>query len=141
MPSNTTASSRLPVLILGAGPSGLLLAQTLRRHGVPFRLFERDDDFTTFRGPGWGLTLNWSLPVLRELLPDDLGSVESIRHICVDKPSVEQGKTCRFPFYDVSSAERKYEIPSMPETKLIRVTRERLRKLLATKIEIEVQKP
>ncbi|KAI1047617.1 hypothetical protein LB505_012638 [Fusarium chuoi] len=62
-----------PVLIVGAGISGLLLAQSLSRHGIPFRVFERDTDLET-RGVGWGLTLLWTLPTLKDLLPEHLFS-------------------------------------------------------------------
>jgi 2-polyprenyl-6-methoxyphenol hydroxylase-like FAD-dependent oxidoreductase len=34
--------SRLPVLIIGTGPSALLLAHSLLRFSIPFRLFEKD---------------------------------------------------------------------------------------------------
>lgn len=135
--SGNAEQARLPVLIVGAGPSGLLLAQVLRRHNIPFRLFERDEDFTT-RGIGWGLTLNWSLPVLRELLPDDLGSVDSMRGISVDRVSVEAGVACRFPFFDLATGERCMSAPAMPESKVMRVTRKDLRRMLATDIPVEV---
>ena len=62
---------QLPVLILGAGIAGLVLAQALRRAGVACRVFERDMDLEA-RGVGWGLTLHWSLPILRRLLPAEV---------------------------------------------------------------------
>ncbi len=55
-PSDTMAVTHQhtkPVLIIGAGVSGLLLAQCLRVSGISFRVFERDHDLTT-RGVGWG---------------------------------------------------------------------------------------
>ncbi len=36
-----TSGSRLPVLIVGAGPAGLATAALLARRGIPYRLFER----------------------------------------------------------------------------------------------------
>ncbi|TQV97714.1 hypothetical protein V2A60_006553 [Cordyceps javanica] len=129
--------TRRPVLIVGAGPSGLLLAQSLRRRGVPFRIFERDADFTT-RGVGWGLTLNWALPIMRELLPDGLGDPDSLRNMaCVDRKAVEDGSVSRFPYYNLTTAERITAAPPAPETARLRVTRQRLRSLLASKLDIE----
>lgn len=133
------AADSLPVLIIGAGPSGLLLAQSLRRRGVPFRIFERDGDFTT-RGIGWGLTLNWALPIMRELLPDGLGDPDTLRNLaCVDRKAVEDGDVSRFPYYNLTTAERITAAPPAPETHRLRVTRQRLRTLLATKLDIEVE--
>lgn len=127
----------LPVLIVGAGISGLLLAQHLARQGVPFRVFERDGDFAT-RGVGWGLTLHWSLPAVRELLAPELHA--RLGDTFVDRRGVEAGLTSRFPFYDLSTGERKAATPEVPHAQRIRVTRERLRRLLATGIDIEVRK-
>jgi 2-polyprenyl-6-methoxyphenol hydroxylase-like FAD-dependent oxidoreductase len=39
--------STLPILIIGAGPSGLTLASILARHDVPFRLIDNDPGPTT----------------------------------------------------------------------------------------------
>ncbi|KAF2823824.1 FAD binding domain-containing protein [Ophiobolus disseminans] len=131
-----TSSERecLPVIIIGAGISGLLLAQELRKTNTPFRVFERDKDFLT-RGAGWGLTLHWSLPALRELLPTDLHA--QLRDTYVDRAAVERGETSTFPFFDLSTGERKGASPKLSEEARIRVTRERFRKLLATGIDIE----
>lgn len=128
--------ARAPVIIIGAGISGLLLAQYLRKAGVQFRIFERDTDFAT-RGVGWGLTLHWSLPALRTLLSDDL--VRRLPETYVDRVAVEGGEVSTFPFYDLTTGELKAATPKAPESQRIRVTRERLRRLLATDIDIQVR--
>ncbi|KAI1035313.1 hypothetical protein LB504_006130 [Fusarium proliferatum] len=123
-----------PVLIIGAGISGLLLAQSLSRHGIPFRVFERDTDLET-RGVGWGLTLLWTLPVLKDLLPEHLFS--RLPEAYVDREAVTQGLSSSFPFFDLSTGELKASVPKAPEAERVRVTRQGLRALLATGIEIE----
>ena len=125
----------LPVLIVGAGVSGLLLAQVLRSRGIAFRIFERDTDFAT-RGIGWGLTLHWSLPALKKLLPHELAA--RLPEAYVDRASVEAGAASRFPFYDLSTGKLILAVPPAPESERVRVSRGRLRSLLATGIDIEV---
>lgn len=44
------------VLIIGAGPGGLVLAQILRHQNIPYEIFERDLDQTT-RHQGWAVAL------------------------------------------------------------------------------------
>ena len=136
-PAAAPAAERKPVLIVGAGLAGLLMAQVFRREGIPFRVFERDPDFTT-RGVGWGLTLNWCLPSLRQLLPEELSAMDNFRNAYVDRAAVEAGEISKFPFFDLDTGEMKSSTPPAPETSRIRVTRERLRKLLATDINVEV---
>ncbi|KAG7290104.1 hypothetical protein NEMBOFW57_000099 [Staphylotrichum longicolle] len=100
-----------PILIIGAGVSGLLLAQYLRKTGsqVPVQVFERDADLAT-RGLGWGLTLHWSLPALRSLLPEDL--VARLPEAYVDRAAVDEGRPSTFPFYDLSTGELKAKTPT-----------------------------
>src|SRR5215467_1510838 len=38
---------RTPVLIVGAGPTGLMMASQLARFGIPFRLIEKNEGPTT----------------------------------------------------------------------------------------------
>lgn len=125
----------LPVLIIGAGISGLLLAQQLRQLNIPFHIFERDNHFTT-RGSGWGLTLHWSLDALRELLPEDL--LSRLSDTYVDRAAVERNEDSTFPFFDLSTGEKKGAVPRAGEHDRIRVSREKLRQLLATGIHIKV---
>jgi 2-polyprenyl-6-methoxyphenol hydroxylase-like FAD-dependent oxidoreductase len=56
-----------PVLIVGAGVGGLVLAQRLKAASVPFRLFERDLDSSS-RAQGWSLSLSWILPAINTKL-------------------------------------------------------------------------
>ena len=126
----------LPVIIIGAGISGLLLAQQLRQLNIPFQIFERDSSFTA-RGSGWGLTLHWSLPALRGLLPEHL--LSRLRETYVDRGAVERGEDSTFPFFDLTTGERKGGVPQAGENQRIRVSRERLRRLLATDVDIQVK--
>ena len=135
MAEQTLVSAEKPVLIIGAGISGLLLAQHLSRNGIPFQVFERDADLTT-RGVGWGLTLHWSLPALRALLPEKL--FELLPESYVNRPAVEEGASSTFPFFDLSTGELKSSTPKAPQSERIRVTREGLRRLLSTGIKINV---
>jgi flavin-dependent dehydrogenase len=131
------APNQKPILIIGAGLSGLLLAQYLRKTAgstVPVLLFERDADLTT-RGLGWGLTLHWSLPALRALLPEDLFS--RLPEAYVDRAAVEEGRPSTFPFYDLSTGECKAKTPNASVSQRIRVTRDRLRRVLATGLDIQ----
>ncbi|KEZ40815.1 hypothetical protein SAPIO_CDS8006 [Scedosporium apiospermum] len=129
--------SSLPVLIVGAGVSGLILAQHLRANSVPFLVFERDSDLAT-RGLGWGLTLHWSLPALRHLLPAHI--YDRLPEAYVDREAVERGEASRFPFYDLSTGELRAATPKAPEGQRVRVTRARLRKLVAEGIDIQWNK-
>ncbi|ROT41316.1 FAD/NAD(P)-binding domain-containing protein [Sodiomyces alkalinus F11] len=132
--SSRSASPPLPVLIIGAGLSGLLLAQHLRVSSVPFRIFDRDRDFTT-RGVGWGLTLHWSLPALRALLPADL--LARLPSTYVDRAAVEAGQASTFPLHDLAMGDLKAATPRASEAQRVRVTREGLRRLLAEGVDLE----
>ncbi|PVI05802.1 FAD/NAD(P)-binding domain-containing protein [Periconia macrospinosa] len=123
----------LPVLIVGAGISGLLLAQHLSALSVPFVLLERDASPATDRGAGWGLTLNWSLPALRELLPPALAA--RLPETYVDR-ALTVKKSPRFPFYDLATGEMKGCGPVLEPERVVRVSRRRLRDLLATGLEV-----
>lgn len=123
-----------PVLIIGAGISGLVLAQYLQRHDVPFKIFDRDSAIDA-RSGGWGLTLHWSLPALRELLPEHL--VERFPETFVNKEASARGDVGRFQFFDLKSGDALYNIPAAER---IRVSRVRLRQLLTTGVDVEWNK-
>lgn len=131
-------SASAPVIIIGAGISGLILAQHLKQHDVPFLIFERDENFNT-RGIGWGLTLQWSLASVASLIPPKL--YNRLPEAYVDRKAVSRGAASRFPFYDLSTGELKFATPKAPQSQRIRVTRGRLRGLLATGIDVQVRSP
>jgi 2-polyprenyl-6-methoxyphenol hydroxylase-like FAD-dependent oxidoreductase len=135
MTSAPSVANTLPVLIIGAGISGLLLAQQLRKLSIPFQIFEREPDVQT-RSAGWGLTLHWSLPALRKLLPEDL--LVQLPDTYVDRAAVGRDESSTFPFFDLSTGEKRSSSPKALESQRIRVTREKLRGLLATGVDIKV---
>jgi 2-polyprenyl-6-methoxyphenol hydroxylase-like FAD-dependent oxidoreductase len=51
-----TQNENKKVLIVGAGPGGLLLAQFLRGQGIPYAIFERDEELDS-RAQGWAVAL------------------------------------------------------------------------------------
>ncbi|KAF7585455.1 hypothetical protein BBP40_010888 [Aspergillus hancockii] len=114
-------ADELPVLIIGAGISGLILAQYLQTAGVPFQIFERDSAVDA-RSGGWGLTLHWALPALRHLLPEDL--VAQLPETYVNKEAAARGDAGRYQFFDLKSGEA---LSNVPAAERIRVSRVRLR--------------
>lgn len=126
--------SDLPILIVGAGISGLVLAQHLQQLGVRFEIFDRDSAVDA-RSGGWGLTLHWALPVLRDLLPDHL--VRRFPETFVNKDASSRGDVGSFQFFNLKTGEALYSVPAEER---IRVNRGRLRELLTSGIHIHWNK-
>jgi 2-polyprenyl-6-methoxyphenol hydroxylase-like FAD-dependent oxidoreductase len=75
-------SSARPVLIAGAGLGGLLLAQSLRSHRIPFKLYERDTDSSS-RSQGYRIRISVDgLTALEQVL--DPAHFERFRAGCTD---------------------------------------------------------
>ncbi|KAJ6150728.1 hypothetical protein N7470_007322 [Penicillium chermesinum] len=100
-----------PVLIIGAGISGLILAQHLQRHGVPFQIFDRDSAWT------------------REA---DL--VRRFSDTFVNKDAAARGDVGRFQFFNLKTGEALYSVPAAER---IRVNRGRLRELLTSGLDVQ----
>jgi len=60
-----TLQSAVKVLIVGAGVSGLALAQILRKHGIDFEIFERDDG-KAVKGGHWVWTSEYTYSFIIE---------------------------------------------------------------------------
>jgi 2-polyprenyl-6-methoxyphenol hydroxylase-like FAD-dependent oxidoreductase len=122
------------VLIIGAGITGLLLAQALKSQHIAFSIYERDPN-ADHRGPGWGLAIHWAKDTLLSLLPESLQ--DRLLETNVDPEAAMKGDCGRFPLFDLATGERLFE--NLSESR-IRVSRERLRALLMTDLEIKVSK-
>lgn len=121
------------VLIIGAGIVGLVLAQALKKHSIPFTIFEADPN-VGHRGRGWGLTIHWSLSTFIELLPQHL--VDRLPETYVDPEASKRGENGNFLFFDLKTGEERYRVPP---NQRIRVSRERLRALLLDGLNVEVR--
>lgn len=117
-----------PIIIAGGGVVGLTLAQALKKHGIPFEIYERDSQMD--RSAGWGITIHWALPALKACLPSAL--FDRLATIQVD-PQQGIKDTGRFLFLDLATAEPVYQIP--PSERL-RINRLRFRSLLAEGLDV-----
>ncbi|KAI9746357.1 MAG: hypothetical protein M1818_000069 [Claussenomyces sp. TS43310] len=118
-----------PVIIIGAGVVGLTLAQALKQASVPFEIYERDEHIE--RVLGWGITIHWALPALKECLPP--ATFDRLSTIQVD-PQQGRKDTGRFVFLDLSNAEPRYIIPP---SKRLRINRKKYRALVAEGIDVK----
>ena len=125
-------STRTPILIVGAGISGLTLAQALRKEGIPFQIVEQDSSSSS-RSAGWGLTIHWALPTFLDLLPQEVQ--ERLPDTYVNQEAANKGDIGNFAFYDLGSGEVRWKVPP---NKRIRVSRKRLRELLMTGVDVKV---
>jgi 2-polyprenyl-6-methoxyphenol hydroxylase-like FAD-dependent oxidoreductase len=123
-----------PVIIIGAGVSGLTLAQACRKENIPYRIYERDES-VKFRSVGLGLTIHWALSTFKALLPDEL--VSRLSECYVDRGAVEAGEKGSFTFFDLSTGEPRWQVPAAER---IRVSREKLRTLLLTGLDVQWSK-
>ncbi|KAM0805877.1 hypothetical protein BDR22DRAFT_189473 [Usnea florida] len=128
------AEPRPRILIIGAGITGLVLSQALKKRNIPFSLFEREPSASA-RGGGWGLTIHWALDTLLALLPAHI--VDRLPEAYVDPEASKKGENDDFLFFDLRSGEARWKVPP---NKRIRVSRERLRALLLEGLDIQWSK-
>ncbi|KAK0882262.1 hypothetical protein LTR87_004010 [Friedmanniomyces endolithicus] len=73
----------MEVLIIGAGTTGLLLAQGLKQAGIPTTICERDSgDRYKHRQREWGMTLHWGSEALGKVLLPELR--QRLHEACCD---------------------------------------------------------
>lgn len=125
------------VLIIGAGITGLLIAQSLKQHNVNYTIFEAEV-VDAFRPREWTMGIHWSVPLLEKLLPTSL--MCRIREACVDKTldyAMSPANGSRI--YDGVSGEVLKEL--VTDGTLLRVSRRNMRQLCSEGIEVKVRLP
>ncbi|OTA67370.1 FAD/NAD(P)-binding domain-containing protein [Hypoxylon sp. EC38] len=123
--AENSKAAELPVLIIGAGCSGLALANGLQLKGIPYKLFERDVALSPRNGRDWGIACHWSAPLLAKLVGEAKWS--RINWALVD-PSLPIKEVDQFPLYNGKTGEL---IADSPIPNLHRILRSRLRFLIA----------
>ncbi|KAJ5700063.1 hypothetical protein N7536_003076 [Penicillium majusculum] len=73
VPTNTPQSAisgHRKVIIIGAGSAGLALAHGLKKAGIPFVIFEKEEEPSCKRS--WSIALHWGYEPLQYLVPADI---------------------------------------------------------------------
>ena len=131
--SQAVSHTQPHILIIGAGITGLILGQALKKYGISFSIYERDHDVAA-RGRGWGLTIHWSLQTFLSLLPQHL--VDRLPETYVDPEASKRGEHGNFLFFDLQNGQALWKVPP---SERIRVSRERLRALLLDGLDVQVR--
>ncbi|KIM30786.1 hypothetical protein M408DRAFT_270199 [Serendipita vermifera MAFF 305830] len=143
MASKDSIAPDPPILIIGAGITGLLIAQALKQTGIRYIIFEREPSASHYRQREWGMSIHWSRPLLEELLPTGIHS--RLREAQTD-PSMDmsgkgdgqvEGGGYMVPFYNGQTG---VFMKEMPMKNSIRVSRRKMRALCAEGIQIEYGK-
>ncbi|KAJ8131141.1 hypothetical protein O1611_g2488 [Lasiodiplodia mahajangana] len=118
------------VLIVGAGLSGLALAQCLRKQGISFEIFDRDTNISTRQG--WAIAMHTMIDDMLSSFCSDMPPLrESAHHLL---PLTLESQIC---FYRQG---QKLGVQNTPDTPCVRLNRVLFRQWLATKIPIQWRK-
>jgi 2-polyprenyl-6-methoxyphenol hydroxylase-like FAD-dependent oxidoreductase len=144
----TSGKNTIHVLIVGAGLTGLLLAQGLRKlnaaleaQGRPakytFSIYERDES-ASYRGGGFSLTIHWALQELYDILPEYL----SARIFeCVGNPdAIARGQMGSFKYLNLRTGTPAFQTSLPPGWKGARMSRVKFLELLMTDLKVEFGK-
>ncbi|OAK96925.1 FAD/NAD(P)-binding domain-containing protein [Phaeosphaeriaceae sp. SRC1lsM3a] len=136
MSDDINSDTKAPhVLIIGAGTSGLLLAQGLRKHRIHFTIFESSTLTTyTTRPREWGMTLHWGASHISSCLPAELAARF---HEAYADPNLPDGKVTGLPVYNGKTGEL---IMEMGADKPVRVSRRKMRGLCGEGVEVQYGK-
>ncbi|PLN77494.1 FAD/NAD(P)-binding domain-containing protein [Aspergillus taichungensis] len=118
------------VLIVGGGLGGLSLAQCLRKQGISFEIFERDESAHS-RFQGWAIAIHSIIDQITASFPSDMPNLkEATNHLApLDLPA-------QIGLY-YPNREGRLGVQDSPELPIIRAERRRLREWLSTNLPIQ----
>ncbi|KAF8586489.1 FAD/NAD(P)-binding domain-containing protein [Ramaria rubella] len=121
------------IFLFVGGLVGLVLAQGLKKHDVPYTVYERESEAHA-REQGWSITIHWSLPVLQQILPESIFA--KLDSVAVD-PLLEKDAG-NFLVLDARNLDIICKIP--PNERRVRANRGKLRDLLLQDLNVEFGK-
>ncbi|KAL4919273.1 hypothetical protein BDW62DRAFT_217114 [Aspergillus aurantiobrunneus] len=130
----SAASPTTTVLVVGAGSTGLALAQGLKKAGIPCIVVERDESIDA-RPRDWNMGLHWGADSLRALIPSSLWA--RLQSVQVD-PSTPTAPVDAIQFLNGQTGEL---MSSIPARNFHRLRRRKLRFLLAEGLDIRFAHP
>lgn len=138
----------LHILIIGAGITGLVFAQGLRKFNdspaaatypikFTYSVYERDTE-VLYRGGGYSLSLHWCLPYLEDILRQEI--LDGMHECLCNVQGVEEGLKGKFQYLNLRTAVPSLVVTRMSVSRLLRVSRERLIRLFMTGIDVQFSK-
>ncbi|KHN94879.1 Aromatic-ring hydroxylase-like protein [Metarhizium album ARSEF 1941] len=120
------------VIVVGAGISGLLICQALKKANIRFSIFEREETLN-YRSNEWTMAIHWALPLLKDILPEQLYAKMSVI-ACNPTVGIHSG------LYPIINGETGELITGVPYENGLRVPRSRMRALAAEGIHVQYGK-
>ncbi|KAK3681666.1 hypothetical protein B0T22DRAFT_522863 [Podospora appendiculata] len=120
------------VLVIGAGITGLLIAQGLKKAGIKFSIFEKEKSMN-YRSNEWTMAIHWSLPLLKMLLPEEVFAKMDII-ACNPTLGVHSG------LYPIINGDTGELITGVPYENGLRVPRSKMRALASEGIDVQYGK-
>ncbi|KAI0884422.1 FAD/NAD(P)-binding domain-containing protein [Annulohypoxylon maeteangense] len=132
--AEASESAKLPILIIGAGITGLAIASGLHQKNIPYILFDKDPSLSPRNERDWGIACHWAAPLLASLA--GAAKWSRVASTLVD-PNLPIKEIEHFPLYNGKTGEL---IVRPPIPNLHRILRSRMRALIAEGLDIRFAK-
>ncbi|KPM40015.1 hypothetical protein AK830_g6530 [Neonectria ditissima] len=127
------SSKDLHVIIIGAGITGLIVGQGLKKLGIRYSIFEKEVSLN-YRSNEWTMAIHWSLDRLEKILPPEVfGKLPLIS--CNPAVPIEAGG-----LYPIIQAETGNILTGVPYEKGLRVSRSKMRGLCSEGVDVQYGK-